>query len=112
MSGIKDDEVVQTLSADRSDAPFGVWILAGVAGRCEDFFDLGRSDTRPNLVAINAVPIPHEIARSFVFGEGLDNLLEVQAAVGWSVTLKCSTSRRLCSNTMNTNRTLRVIGAR
>ena len=75
MSGIKDDEVVQTLSADRSDEPFGVWILAGVAGRCEDFFDLGRSDTRPNVVAINAVPIPQQIARSFVFGGGLDNLL-------------------------------------
>ena len=109
MSGIKDDEVVQTLPADRGDQPFGVWILPRVAGRCEDFFDLERSDTRPNVVAINAVPIPQQIARSFVFGEGLDNLLEVQAGVEWSVTLKCSTSRRLCSNTMNTNRTLRVI---
>jgi hypothetical protein len=51
------------------------WILPGVAGRCEDFFDLERSDTLPNVGAINAVPIPHEIARSFVFGEGLHNLL-------------------------------------
>jgi hypothetical protein len=75
MSGIKDDEVVQTLSADRADEPLGEWILPGVAGRCKDFFDLERSDTRPNVGAINAVPIPHEIVRSFVFGEGLDNLL-------------------------------------
>ena len=28
MSGIKDDEVVQTLSADRADEPLGVWILS------------------------------------------------------------------------------------
>ena len=75
MSGIKDDEVVQTLSADRADEPLGVWILPGAAGRREDFVDLERSDTRPNVAAINAFPIPHEIARSFVFGEGLDNLL-------------------------------------
>ena len=32
MSGIKDDEVVQTLSADRADEPLGVWILPGAAG--------------------------------------------------------------------------------
>ena len=63
------------ISADRAHEPFGVWILPGVAGRCEDFFDLERNDTRPNVGAINAVPIPHEIARSFLFGEGLDNLL-------------------------------------
>jgi hypothetical protein len=75
MSGIKDDEVVQTLSADRADEPFGVWILPGAAGRREDFFDWQRSDTRPNVAAINAVPIPQQIARSVVLGEGLDNLL-------------------------------------
>ena len=33
----------------------------------------------------------------------------VHAAVGWSVTLKCSTSRRRCSNTMNTNSIFKVI---
>ena len=63
------------ISADRAHEPFGVWILPGVAGRCEDFFDLERNDMRPNVGAINAVPIQHEIARSFLFGEGLDNLL-------------------------------------
>jgi hypothetical protein len=64
MSGIKDDEVVQTLSADRADEPLGVWILPGAAGRREDFLDLQRSHTRPNVVAIN--PIPQQIARSVV----------------------------------------------
>src|SRR5271169_445236 len=33
---------------------------------------------------------------------------EVQAAVGSSVTLKCNTWRRRCSNTMNTNSTFMV----
>jgi hypothetical protein len=33
---------------------------------------------------------------------------QVHAAVGCSVTLKCSTSRRRCSRTMNTNSTLMV----
>jgi hypothetical protein len=75
MSGIKDDEVVQTLSADRADQPLGVWTLPGVAGRREDFLDLQRSHTRPNVAAINAVPIPQQIARSVVLGEGLYNLL-------------------------------------
>ena len=56
-------------------SPLGVGILPGTARRREDFLDLERSDTRPNVGAINAVPIPHEIVRSFVFGEGLDNLL-------------------------------------
>ena len=75
MSGIKDDEVVQTLSADRADEPLGVWILPGAVGRREDFLDLERSDAQANVTAINAVPIPQEIARSVVLGEGLDNLL-------------------------------------
>jgi hypothetical protein len=75
MSGIKDDEVVQTLSADRADEPLGVWILPGAAGRREDFLDLQRSHTRPNVAAINAVPIPQQIARGVMLGEGLDNLL-------------------------------------
>jgi hypothetical protein len=76
MSGIKDDEVVETLSADRADQPLGVWTLPGVAGRCEDLFDLERSDTRPNAGAINAVPNPAadsaelRVRRSF-----FDNLL-------------------------------------
>jgi hypothetical protein len=76
MSGIKDDEVVQTLSAHRADQPLGVWTPPGVAGRCEDFFDLERSDTRPNVGAINAVPNPAadsaelRVRRSF-----FDNLL-------------------------------------
>ena len=58
------DEVVQTLSADRADQPLGIGILPGAAGRREDFVDLERTDTRPNVAAINAVPMPEEIARS------------------------------------------------
>ena len=34
---------------------------------------------------------------------------DVQAAVGCSVTLKCNTLRRRCSNTMNTKSTFIVI---
>jgi hypothetical protein len=75
MSGIKDDEVVQTLSADRADEPLGVWMLPGAAGRREDFLDWQRSHTRPNVATINAVPIPQQIARSVVLGEDLDNRL-------------------------------------
>jgi len=75
MSGIKDDEVVQTLSADRANEPLGVGILPGTARRREDFLDLERSDTRPNVAAINAVSIPQEIARGVVLGKGLENLL-------------------------------------
>jgi hypothetical protein len=78
MSGMNDDEVVQTLSADRADEPLGVWILPGAAGRREDFLDLQRSHTRPNVAAINAVPIPQQIARSVVLGEGLDNRLSAR----------------------------------
>ena len=55
--------MVQTFPSNRADESLGVWILPGAAGRREDFLDLERSDTRPNVAAINAVPIPQEIAR-------------------------------------------------
>ena len=72
---VQDDEVVQTVSSDRADQALGVRILPGTARRREDFLDLERSDTRPNVAAINAVSIAQEIARSVALGKGLDNLL-------------------------------------
>jgi hypothetical protein len=72
---VQDHDMVQTVSSDRADQTFGVWILPGAAGRREDFLNLERSETQPNLAAINAVPIPQQIARSVVLCKSLDNLL-------------------------------------
>jgi hypothetical protein len=42
LAGIQDDEKVQRVSADRSDEPFGVWILPRTSRRREHLFNTNR----------------------------------------------------------------------
>src|SRR5262249_13372589 len=62
MFGIQDHEVVQALPADGADQVFGVWILPRTARGRENFFRAKRGDPQTNVVAVDAVPIPQQIA--------------------------------------------------
>ena len=52
MAGIQDDEMVQTVSADRSDEPLGVWILLRTSRRCEHLFN-----TQPSNPLAGCLPV-------------------------------------------------------
>jgi len=110
MPGAQNHKIVQfqALSSYRADQSFGVWILPGTLGLGEDFFDPKRRDPQTNVMAVDAVVISDQVVRQISIGKASTICREVQAKVGCSVTWKCSTSRRRCSNTRNTNSTFMV----
>ena len=52
MAGIQDNEIFQTVSADRSDEPLGVWILPRTSRRREHLFN-----TQPSKPVVNGLPV-------------------------------------------------------
>src|SRR5215472_6593335 len=70
MFRIRDHEVVQALRADGADQAFGVWILPRTARGSENFFRAKRGDPQTTVVAVDAVPIPQQIATNFPVLEG------------------------------------------
>ena len=70
MFGIQDHEMVQALPADGADQAFGVWILPRTARGGEDFFRAKRRDPQTNVIAVDAVLIPQQIASGITVLEG------------------------------------------
>ena len=57
VSLVKDDDVIQTVSADGSDNTLTKWILPGRA-RCSDhLFNAQALDTSANQITLNGIPI-------------------------------------------------------
>ncbi len=79
---IQHDEMVETLAAYGADNPFAVRILPGRAWCDQDFFDAHALDTLREVVAVDAVAITDEKARSRLVGEGVDDLLSRPLGVG------------------------------
>ena len=72
---VKDNDVVQALSTERSDNPFAVGILPRTP-RCGDHFfyvETAHPPTEP--LAIDAVAITNEVFGRGIEGKGLDHLL-------------------------------------
>src|SRR6266581_3109269 len=73
---IQDDEVVEALTTDGADEPFGVGILPGRLWGGEDLPDTDRPDDPPECVSVSPIPIPQQVARlGAVCGKGLPDLL-------------------------------------
>src|SRR5215203_4533847 len=91
---IEDDEVVQTLAADRADDAFDVGILprrarCGADGRETEGLD------RPTERCVEGrVAVVEEEPRVRVVGEGLAELLSGPCGRGCCVTLTCRMRRR------------------
>jgi hypothetical protein len=70
MALIEDDDVIQTLAANRTDHTLDVSVLPGRARRRDDFFDPNRIDPLAEYRAVRRVTIAQQVARSTVPREG------------------------------------------
>jgi len=75
VSFAQDDDMIETLAADRADEPLRVGVLPRAVGRCEHFTDPHALHSLPERVTVNAVPIAEEIGRRGVVREGVNELL-------------------------------------
>jgi len=69
-----DDQMIETLSANRADDAFRVWILEGRSRRGDHFFNLHSLYSQSKFCPVNLISIPEQIARRRVFREGFDEL--------------------------------------
>src|SRR5262245_40708915 len=70
-----DDQMIETLSADRANYAFGVWILPGTSGRRDHFFDPHSSCPPLKIMSIDRIPVSDQKAWGGVFRKRLDQLL-------------------------------------
>ncbi len=75
VSLVKHNHVVETLSAYRSHDSFHTRILLGRPGSDEDLLDAHRIDAANEVVTVDPVPIPKQVAGRGVPRERLDDLL-------------------------------------
>src|SRR5215468_1727061 len=69
-----DDQMIETLSANRADDAFRVWILEGRSRRCDHFFNLHSLYSQSKFCPVDLISIPERIARRRVFREGFNEL--------------------------------------
>lgn len=71
---IQDYEMIETLSSNRADQPFNVWILPWRAECGEHFADLHAFRLHPEGGAIDAVAVPEQESRGLVPWKCLEDL--------------------------------------
>jgi hypothetical protein len=105
---IEDDDVVQTLAADRTDDAFDIRILPRRA-RCGADGGEAEGLDRPTERGVERrVAVVEEESRIRVVGKASRSCCRVQADVGCSVTLTCRMRRRSWTNTTKTKRIRQV----
>jgi len=75
MSFAQDEDVVQTLPADRTDEPLGEGILPRAVRGGEELIDPHALNTLPKRRPVDVVAIAEEIGRWAVIGESVHDLL-------------------------------------
>jgi hypothetical protein len=71
----EDDDVVQTLAANRADQPFDVGSLPGRARGGEHLFDAHGLDLLHEVLPEDPIPIPQQVTRSTVPRKRLPELV-------------------------------------
>jgi len=100
---IEDDDVVQTLAADRADDAFDVRVLPGRA-RCRAHGRHTEGLDRPTERRVEGrVAVVEEEPRVRVVGKASRSCCRVHADVGCGVTLTCRMRRRSWARTTKTN---------
>jgi len=82
MSFAQDDDMIETLAADRADEPLGEGVLPRAGGRRQHFTNPHALQPLPERVTIDAVAIAEEVGRRGVVWEGVDDLLGRPGARG------------------------------
>jgi hypothetical protein len=72
---VKDNDVVQALSTERPDNPFGVGILPRTPRCGDDLFNIEAAHTPTELLAVDAIAIANQVFGRGIEGKGLDHLL-------------------------------------
>ena len=70
-----DDQMIETLSANRANYEFGVWILERRMWRGDHFLNLHPIHPASKLFSIDRISISQEIARRGIIRKGFDDLL-------------------------------------
>ena len=75
VSLVEDDDVVEEFASDGANHAFDEGVLPGRPRCGENLGDADALHPSPELVAVDAVTNPEEVARRRVIGERLDDLL-------------------------------------
>src|SRR2546426_8797340 len=71
VSFAQDDDMIETLAADRADEPLREGILPRAVRRREDFLDPHAVHSAAKLLAVDLVPVAQEIGERGVVREGV-----------------------------------------
>src|SRR5947209_14609351 len=93
---VDHDDVIEAFPTNRADDALGEGILPGRPRRDKDLAYPQAFHPPYEHVPVDGIPIAEQVLGRGLFREAFDQLVAVQAAVGWSVTLTCTSSRRLC----------------
>ncbi len=85
---VENDEVIEALSAEGADDPFGDGVRFGSSDRSENGFDAQPSCPGGEAPAIAAVAVPDEVFGRWPQGVASMTCRHTHSAVGWAVTFK------------------------
>src|SRR6266436_4746753 len=71
---VENDDVIETLAADRADDALDIGVLPRGARCGDDLVDPHRPDTIAEALAIRGIPVPQQVARRRVPRESLSHL--------------------------------------
>src|SRR5438105_8569334 len=102
------DDVVQAFTSNRADHPLGIRVLPRRAGRNNGLLDAQHPGLMRKSFSVSLVAIPNQVPGPSSSAHASSSWRAVHSAVGWSVTLKCTSRRRLWVRINSTNRTRKV----
>jgi hypothetical protein len=101
MPFVDHDDMIEAFPSNRPDDALGEGILPGRSRGDEDLADPQAFHPPYEHVAVDSVPISEQVLRRCLFRDALDKLVGGPGAVGWSVTLRWTSSRRSCRRIRN-----------
>jgi len=102
------DDVVKAFPANRANHPLDIRVLPRRAGRNDGLLDVQHPGLMRKSFSIDLVSVPNQIPGPSSSAHASSSWRAVHSAVGCSVTLKCTSRRRLWVSTTSTNRAGKV----
>src|SRR5437588_9972873 len=102
------DVVVQAFASHRAEHPLGIRVLPRRAGRNDGLLDVQQPGLMRKSFSIDLVSVPNQIPGPSSSAHASSSWRAVHSAVGCSVTLKCTSRRRLWVRITSTNNTRKV----